>query len=259
MHTLKSGYFAQLGSRFALLLLSLTTLLSSSAWAVQPNILVFTIEPTNGTAGQTLAPIAVSVEDRAGNVLTTDNTSQIQLTLSSGTLNGTTTQTIVNGVATYSDLSINTVGTGYTLTANSVNVGPPPLVTAISTPFNIGAGPATQLVFGQQPTDTSAGQYVNPAVTVLVEDAGGNVLTGDSGTVVTISVTTPCGAITLEAETDSAGIATFPTLRLNTVATGVVLNANALGLTGAVSTAFNVIANPDRIFFDGFDDPLCTP
>src|SRR6476646_8959611 len=111
-----------------------------SAWSVQPNSLIFTIEPTSSSVGQTLATITVSVEDKFGNVITTDNTSQVQLTLSINTLNGTTTQTVVNGVATYSDLSINTIGTGYTLTANSTNVGPPPLNTAISTPFDIGPG-----------------------------------------------------------------------------------------------------------------------
>ena len=232
---------------------------SHNAWSVQPNRLVFTTEPSNGSAGQTLAPIAVSVEDILGNVITTDNTSQIKLTLSINTLNGTTTQTVVNGVATYSDLSINTIGTGYTLTAASTNVGPPPLVSAISTPFNIGLGAPNKLAFVQQPTDTPAGQYVNPAVTVVVQDSGGNTVTTDSSTLVTISIMTPCGAITLESETDSAGVATFPTLRLNTVATGDVLNATAPGLAGAPSTAFNVTANPDRVFFDGFDDPACTP
>ena len=233
---------------------------SRYAWSVQPNSLAFTTEPSNGSAGQTLAPIVVSVVDKFGNVITTDNTSMIQLTLSINTLNGTTTQTAVNGVATYSDLSINTIGTGYTLTANSTNVGPPPLVSAISTPFNIGPGAPNKLAFGQQPTDTPAGQYVNPAVTVVVQDSGGNTVTTDSSTLVTISMML-CGApITLEAETDSAGVATFATLRLNTVAPGDVLNATAPLLADArPSTAFAVTANPDRIFFDGFDDPACTP
>ena len=259
MQSLSSGYFAHKCGRFALLLLILGVILPSAAWSVQPNILVFTIEPSNGSAGQTLAPIVVSVEDRQGNVITTDNTSQILLTLSSNTLSGTVVKTVVNGVATFSDLSINAVGTGYTLAANSTNVGPPPLVTTTSTPFDITAGQPAMLVFGQQPSDTPAGQYVNPPVTVVVEDIGGNPVTTDSSTLVTVSITL-CGApITLEAETDGAGVATFPVLRLNTVATGLVLDATASGLAGATSTTFNVTANADRIFFDGFDDPICTP
>ena len=230
-----------------------------NAWSVQPNSLIFTIEPTSGSVGQTLATITVSVEDKFGNVITTDNTSQVQLTLSINTLNGTTTQTVVNGVATYSDLSINTIGTGYTLTANSTNVGPPPLNTAIRTPFDIGPGAPAKLAFGQQPSDTLAGEYINPAVTVVVEDAGGNPVIGDSSTLVTVSMTLCAAPITLEAETDSAGVATFPNLRLNTVAAGDLLDASASGLTGTTSTAFAVLTNPDRVFFDGFDDPVCTP
>ena len=259
MNNSRLRHFAPLRGHFALLVLVLAAMLPSWAWSVQPNLLVFTIEPSNGSAGQTLAPIAVSVEDRVGNVITSDNTTQIQLTLSSNTLNGTVVQTVVAGVATFSDLSINAVGTGYTLTAASTNVGPPPLVSAISTPFDISAGPPAKLAFVQQPTDTLAGGYVNPPVTVVVEDLGGNPVTTDNGTLVTISVMTPCGPIKLESETDSAGIATFPSLRLNTIATGVVLDASASGLAGASSTAFNVLANPDRVFFDGFDDPTCTP
>ena len=231
---------------------------SHNAWSVTRQ-LVFTTEPSNGTAGQTLAPIAVSVINPGGAV-DTGSTAQILLTLSiGGTLNGTTTQTVALGVATFSDLSIDTAGTGYTLTATVTN--PPPAVTgATSTPFDIVVDTATQLAFGVQPTDTPAGQYVNPAVTVLVQDSSGFTVGTDTGTVITISITL-CGApITLEAETDSAGIATFPTLRLNTVASADVLNATAPGLADArPSTAFAVTANPDRIFFDGFDDPACTP
>lgn len=255
----RAGYFARVWVRFALPLLALTAILPTSVWAVQPNILVFTTEPANGSAAQTLAPIVVSVEDRLGNVITTDNTSQIHLALSVNTLNGTTTQTVVNGVATFGDLSIDTVGTAYTLNATSVNVGPPPLVSAVSTPFDIGAGPPAQLAFVQQPTDVPAGQDISPAVTVAVEDAGGNLVSADNSTVVTISISL-CGApITLETETDAAGVATFPNLRLNTIFNGDALDASATGLTGATSNLFNVVLNTDRIFFDGFDDPVCTP
>lgn len=231
------------------------------AWSAQPNKLVFTTEPSNGSAGQTLASIVVSVENTQGVVQTSDNTTQIKLTLSvfTATLSGTTTQTVVNGVATFSDLSIDTAGIGYTLIAASVNVGPPPLQGAISTPFDIAAGGPAQLGFVQEPTDVLAGEYVSPAVTVAVQDLGSNTVTTDNGTLVTVAITLCSTPITLSAVADANGIATFPALRLNTVATGDVLGATATGLAGATSATFNVLANPDRVFFDGFDDPLCTP
>ena len=33
----------------------------------------------------------------------------------------------------------------------------------------------------------------------------------------------------------------------------------ATGLAGGVSSSFSVLLNPDRIFWDGLDDPACTP
>src|SRR5262249_38573581 len=40
-----------------------------------------------------------------------------------------------------------------------------------------------KLIFGQQPTNATAGVAISPAVTVMVEDAFGNVVTSDSSTV----------------------------------------------------------------------------
>ena len=63
----------------------------------------------------------MSVEDANGNLVTTD-TSSVTIAIGtnpgSGTLGGTLTVAAVNGVATFSNLSINKAGTGYTLTAS---------------------------------------------------------------------------------------------------------------------------------------------
>jgi len=54
-------------------------------------------------------------------------------TLLPGTLSGTKTVTAVNGVATFSNLSIDQLGNGYTLVVSAANVSG-----AESAPFNIG-------------------------------------------------------------------------------------------------------------------------
>jgi hypothetical protein len=63
-------------------------------------------------------------------VETDDNSDTITLSLGSnpsgGTLGGTLTVTVVNGVATFSDLSIDLAGAGYTLHA-SIGAGLPDL------------------------------------------------------------------------------------------------------------------------------------
>ena len=97
-----------------------------------------------------------------------------------GTLTGGSAVTVVAGVATFPGLSINKVGTGYTLTAAST----PTYTAAASAAFNITPGAATQLAFVQGPSNTVAGATMTPAVTVAVEDANGNIETGDTGTTV---------------------------------------------------------------------------
>ena len=81
--------------------------------------LVFTAQPSNTGVGLPITPaVAVTAEDSGGNPLTTF-AGDITVAKGSGpgTLTGTLTQTAVNGVATFGDLTINQVATGYTLTA----------------------------------------------------------------------------------------------------------------------------------------------
>jgi hypothetical protein len=99
--------------------------------------LLFLQQPTDTAAGQTLSPVIVEVVDAFGNVETGDNSDTITLSLgtnpSGGTLSGTLSLTVVNGVATFSDLSIDMTGGGYTLHA-SIGSGVPDID---SDPFDI--------------------------------------------------------------------------------------------------------------------------
>jgi hypothetical protein len=89
-------------------------------------------------AGQTMSPVIVEVVDAFGNVVTGDNSDSITLSIGNnpagGTLSGTLTVTVVNGVATFSDLSIDLAGAGYTLHATIVAGG---AADVDSNPFNI--------------------------------------------------------------------------------------------------------------------------
>ena len=78
-------------------------------------------------------------------------------------MGGTVTVNAVNGVATFSTLTMTKAGTGYTLNATAAGV-----TGATSTAFNIIPGPEAQLVFQTQPSNTVAGFNITPAVTVLV-------------------------------------------------------------------------------------------
>jgi autotransporter-associated beta strand protein len=99
--------------------------------------LVFLQQPTDTAAGQTIAPVMVAVVDQYGNVVTSENSDTITLSIGNnpggGTLSGTLTVTVVNGIAVFSDLSIDLAGFGYTLHA-TVGGGLPDID---SNPFNI--------------------------------------------------------------------------------------------------------------------------
>jgi hypothetical protein len=87
-----------------------TTFTVSPAVANKP---AFTTLPTSATHGTTFT-VKVSVEDTYGNVLTTQNIGTITLALAThptgSTLGGTLTANVVNGVATFSNLTASLAG-----------------------------------------------------------------------------------------------------------------------------------------------------
>ena len=111
-----------------------------------PTKLAFIQGPTNTAAGATITPaVTVAVEDANGNVETSDNATQVSLAIGTnpagGTLSGGSAVTVASGVATFSGLSIDKAGTGYTLTASST----PSYTGATSAAFNITTGAASGL------------------------------------------------------------------------------------------------------------------
>src|SRR2546426_8310301 len=72
----------------------------------------------------------------------------------SGTLSGTTTVAAVAGMATFNGLSINKVGTGYTLQTRAGGIA-----TTMS-PLTIMSGAATTLVFSVEPSSATAGASI---------------------------------------------------------------------------------------------------
>jgi alpha-tubulin suppressor-like RCC1 family protein len=98
--------------------------------------LVFTTQPATSPPGTTISPaVAVTVQDVAGNTVLITNTIitlAIGTNPGNGTLVGHTALAPESGVSTFSDLAINNLGDGYTLTATA-----PKLTSAISGPFSI--------------------------------------------------------------------------------------------------------------------------
>jgi hypothetical protein len=100
-----------------------------------PLALAFGQQPTSTGVGQTISAITVRVVDQSG-FLISNSTAPISIAIdnnpSGGNLSGTLTVAAVGGIATFSDLSIDTAGNGYTLVATSGG-----FVATTSSAFNI--------------------------------------------------------------------------------------------------------------------------
>lgn len=208
--------------------------------------LAFTRQPGGGTGGKTWATQPrVAVEDAFGNAVTSTAAS-VRLTISAGTGTGGAVLTCSAnpkatsaGVATFSGCRIDKAGAGYTLTATASG-----LVSATSSPFTVAVGPATKLVYSQQPTAVVAGSAISPAVVATIRDAGSNVVTASSATV-TVAIGTNPGGGTLSGTVSVAatgGVATFANLSINKAGSGYKLVASSAGLTSATSSSFTVSA-----------------
>ncbi len=101
------------------------------------------------------------------------------LTLTSGTgaLGGTLNGTITNGTSsvTISGITYTKAESGVVLTPVGGGLG-----SLDSPPFTVVPGDPVKLSFGVQPSAASPGEAINPAVTVLVQDAYGNTVTSDA-------------------------------------------------------------------------------
>src|SRR5207249_4635257 len=220
------------------------TTASSTAFNVTPGAasqLVFTVEPTAAIAGAAITPpVQVTAQDPQGNTATafTGNvTVALGANPGTGVLAGTATVAAVGGVASFPGLSVNKTGNGYTLTAAATGLTP-----GTSAPFNITPGAATQLVFTVQPSNTTAGAPITPAVQVTAQDAQGNTATQFTANVTVALGTNPGGGALSGTTTVAAagGVATLASLSVNKVGTGYTLTAAATGLPTQPSAAFNV-------------------
>src|SRR5439155_224242 len=143
---------------------------------------VFSVQPSATAAGAAITPaVQVTALDAGGNVAT-GFTGTVAVALgtnpSGGTLAGTTTVTAVSGVASFASLSLNKVGSGYTLTAAATGVA-----SGTSAAFDVGAAAADRLVFTVQPVSTTAGAAIAPAVQVTAQDGLGNTVPSFTGSV----------------------------------------------------------------------------
>jgi len=222
----------------------------SASFAANPATqLVFTTQPVDGTAGIALGTVTVEIQDALGNPVVGDNNSVTLSIGGPGPFDPASTVTVnaVDGVATFSNLILDTAGTGYTLTADdTADV----LTSSPSDAFAIAPG-APLLVFTTEPTNVGQGTTLGTVV-VTEQDSFGNVIDDNSNVDFTIAA---CGGpVAIGSVVMVNGVATLNSSAVfYTLATHTIGATNTNNLATGTSASFDVIANGDFVFADGFE------
>jgi hypothetical protein len=191
------------------------------------------------TAGQTFS-VSVSPEDVNDNVVTTFSGS-VTVTLATNPggataqLGGTPSEPVINGVATFPDLTLNKAANGYQIQAFSGNLTVP------TSTINVIPAPAAQLVVIAQPTPATvkAGSPIGGAAgfQVAAEDNNGNVDPNFHGTI-DLSILNPGGA-NLGGSTSATplnGVATFSGATLDKATPAGGLGYTLVASSGSLKT-----------------------
>ncbi len=195
--------------------------------------LVISQQPEDSAVSTAFQPgsVVVKILDSNGNLVNT-STANVTATLAtgSGTLGGTTTVAAVGGVATFTDLNINAVGGGKSITFASSGT-----TSVTSSTFNVySVGTARKLVFATQPSQSSTNNvaFGTQPVVKIVDEHG--LVVDDDVTVVTLGCAfadAGCAAVNNNTATATDGIATFVNSSYSAADTNVVLQATGGGLT----------------------------
>ncbi len=195
------------------------------------------------TAGSPFG-LRVAIESSGGSVDTIAQGS-ISLSIASGPagagLSGSTSATIVNGVATFSGLVLTTAGANYTLAASTSGASP-----ATTSEFSVAPAAPYRLAIVSSPATATAGSAFT--VRAAIEDQYGNEVTGNTESISLVIASGPSNAVlggTTSAQAAS-GIATFSGLLLTQAADGYTLEAVASGLASAYTGTFSV--NPGAAY-----------
>jgi len=213
------------------------------------NKLVFVVQPSNTIVGSPITPpVKVQVQDVAGNPVTSA-VDTITITLGNATntasLAGVTSVKATNGTATFSDLSVGTGGTGYTLITQGRG-----LVRATSAAFNVVTGESATAITGITPASSVVGQPYDVTFTVgAVAPASGTpsgTVTVSDGTGATCTTSAPSGSCALTSTTAGiksvvatyVGDANFAASTSKATSHQVIAAATTVMITNAPATAF---------------------
>src|SRR5205085_2895196 len=180
----------------------------------------------------------------------------VTLSAGTGTLQGTeigrAASRAGDGTVSYTNLRIDTAGSGKVLTASASG-----LSSVDSNAFSVSAAAADRLVFTTQPGSATAGSAFGSQPVLKSRDPFGNDSTVGLGASKLVTVTLSAGTGTLQGTATldigtgaGNGTVSYTNLRIDTAGSGKVLTASASGLSSVDSNAFSVsAAAADRLVF----------
>src|SRR5438876_1177063 len=188
--------------------------------------------------------MTATIHATAGNTISTGADSTLSVTFGktsgTGSVTGLGSSTAVAGVATLT-VAGNVAGS-VTITASATGSGGA-LAAGTGNPiaFNVVAGIASKLAFVQQPTTTTAGQTISPAVTVQIQDANGNLTTSTASVGIAILFNPSSGTLNGGTPVSAvSGTATFSNLSIDKAGVNYTVQATSTGLTSASSLQFTI-------------------
>ncbi len=228
---------------------ALSTVFTGTQASALPTSLVFFVQPGNITAGNPIPPVVVHVLNGLGEVISGFNGS-VGLELIGGTagsaLIGTDTVNAVNGIATFSGLTVNKAGTTYRLVAG-VSGAP----TVQSNQFTVLPAPAaTVTVVGGTGQSAPPSTALTDSIKVRVQDQFGFDVVGAT---VNFAVTAGGGSVSpTSAVTDATGRAAT---RWTIGASGTQTVSASVGALTPVTVNASVIGGGGgpAVLFAGFD------
>ena len=215
--------------------------------AIASQLVITTEPPATVTAGSDFS-FTVSAEDASDNVVAGFTGSETVTLVGGpgGTLGGTLTLTAVDGVATFTSLTLDQAGSGYTLEVSSGS-----LTTATSTSISVTPAAASKLLVSASPTSLSAGSTTS--VSITAEDQFNNIVTGFSDSVTLADnlagasfspVSFTSGKATFAATLDKAGTQTITAT--DSTAT-LSATSNSITVTPAAASKLLLSASPSNL------------
>jgi hypothetical protein len=196
----------------------------------------------NSTGGATLAPNpSFHDQDQFGNLRAAD---AVTLGIASGTgtagaaltcdsLTGTTS---AGGDVTFQNCKVDKSGTGYKLSASAGS-------SSVETnAFDVTVGPPAKLVFASYPGSATPTVLASQP-SVAIADLGGNQVTSDNSTVVTIAINSNGGTFTCGgglSKTASTGLAVFSGCTQTTAGTYTLMATSVPALTPITGQSFTI-------------------